>query len=66
MATTPASPRIPEDIERDTDVIASDDAREASPVDPAGDDQPTLEDAAGTDDEDVTAEAPSRGTRDGR
>jgi hypothetical protein len=74
MATTPATPRIPRDIEPDTEVIASEDAfaddttrraadeGETSP-DASSDDQATLEDAAGTDDEDVKAEAPGRGPR---
>jgi len=74
MATTPHVPPLPDD----TDNVASDDAfaddttrraadaRADQPVDPSGDAAPLLDDAAGTDDEDVAAEAPGRGTRRGR
>lgn len=75
MATTPYVPPVPDDIDADdTDNVASEDAfaddttRRAADesVEPSGDDAPVLDDAAGTDDEDVAAEAPGRGTRRGR
>jgi len=78
MATTPRTPRMPRDIERDdTAVVASDDSfaddttRRATDEDAdvlqdaPGDGAPALDDAAGSDDEDVAAESP-RGTRRGR